>query len=70
MKCPDLTSRELQKYVGEKASDIIPNLVRLGLKIQSKEHFEGKATEAASQSDIEIRFDKKTGEIIRIWRGH
>ena len=46
MKCPDLTSRELQKYVGEKASEIIPNLVRLGLKIQSKEHFEGKATEA------------------------
>lgn len=68
MKRPDLTSRELQKYVGEESSKIIQALVNSGLSCHAEEHYEGREAKAAENFNIQIRYDKRTKEIVRIWR--
>mgnify|MGYP003419004809 FL=1 len=65
-KRPDITSMSLQHYVGEnylKAKKELDNIGLISFCIQ-----EGKTMPSTTARDVEIRFDKNNGEIIRIWR--
>ena len=65
---PDLTSMELQKFVGEDYLRIKAELEKAGLKVFCGEHHEKREITSSLDRHVDIRYDKGNREIIRIWR--
>lgn len=65
-KRPDITSMSLQHYVGENYLKVKKELGDIGLVCFCAQ--EGTNPPSITPRDIEIRFDRQNGEIIRIWR--
>lgn len=68
MKRPDLSSRMIQEYVGENYVKVKKILEQAGLSIFCAEEKANATTAVSAVGDVEIRYDKYNGEIIRIWR--
>ena len=68
MKRPDFSSRAIQDHVGENYLIIKKKMEEAGLSVFCAEERGNDTITNSSGSDVEIRYDKYNGEIIRIWR--
>ena len=68
MKRPDLSSRAIQDNVGENYLKVKKKMEEAGLSVSCTEERGNITASNNSSSDVEIRYDKYNGEIIRIWR--
>ena len=68
MKRPDLSSRAIQDNVGENYLKVKKKMEEAGLSVSCAEERGNTTTANSRGSDVEIRYDRYNGEIIRIWR--
>jgi predicted xylose isomerase-like sugar epimerase len=66
-KRPDLTSMELQKYVGDNYKQVKASLESTGLTVFCAEESRNPITKNVARN-VDIRYDTANNEIIRIWR--
>jgi hypothetical protein len=67
-KRPDLTSMELQKYVGENWKKVKELIEKTGLSVFCAEERGGKEATISIARNVDIRYDRSNNEVIRIWR--
>lgn len=67
-KRPDLTSMELQKYVGENWKKVKEIIEKTGLSVFCAEERGGKEVTISIARNVDIRYDCTNNEVIRIWR--
>lgn len=68
MKRPDLSSRAIQDHVGENYLKVKKKMEEAGLSVSCAEERGSITASTSRSSDVEIRYDRYNGEIIRIWR--
>lgn len=66
MKRPDLSSRAIQDNVGENYLKVKKKMEEAGLSVSCAEERGNTTTANSRGSDVEIRYDRYNGEIIRI----